>query len=69
MMIVEGSLGHYSSIYALAGTCFIWASLFYFLQYFVAKRKFFGILLGGTLEGAAGILMIVLYTLTNLGIM
>ena len=69
MMIVEGSLKHYSGIYALAATCFIWASGFYFLQYFVAKRKYFGIFLGGILEGCAAIGMIVLYILTNLGIM
>ncbi len=69
MMIVEGSLGHYSAIYALAGTCFVWASIFYFLQYFIAKRKYFGIILGGVLEGCAGILMIILYTLTNVGVM
>lgn len=29
-MIVEGVLGHFSTIYALGAVCYTWASVFYF---------------------------------------
>ena len=64
LMIVEGSLGHFTSIYALASICYIWASVFYFLQFFLAKRPK-GVLIGAILEGLAGIGMLVLFILTN----
>lgn len=67
LMIVEGVLGHYTSIYALASVCYIWASVFYSLQYFIAKRPK-GVLIGAILEGLAGIGMITLFILTNVGV-
>ncbi len=68
LMIVEGCLGHFSAIFAIATICFIWASVFYFCQYFVAKRPW-QVLIGAILEGLGGIAMIVLYILFNLGIL
>lgn len=64
LMIVEGVLGHFTSIYALASVCYVWASVFYFLQYFIAKRPR-AVLIGAILEGLAGIGMLVLFILTN----
>ena len=61
-MIVEGLLGHFSSIYALGTVCYTWASAFYFCQYFVAKRPK-GVLVGGVLHGLAAITMIVFFIL------
>lgn len=64
-MIVEGVLGHYTSIYALAAVCYAWASVFYFLQYFLAKRPW-PVLIGACLEGVAAIAMIVLFIVFSL---
>ena len=68
LVITEGCLGHFSAIFAIAAICFTWASVFYFCQYFVAKRPW-QVLVGAVLEGLGGITMIVLYILLNLGIL
>lgn len=68
MMIVEGVLGHISTIYILAAMCFLWAAVFYFLEYFVAKRKFAGIMIGAVLEILAFIFFMVRYILCVLGV-
>lgn len=44
----------------LGAVCYTWASVFYFCQYFVAKRPK-GVLVGGILHGLAAITMIVFY--------
>jgi hypothetical protein len=67
-MIVEGILGHRDSIFALAAVCFTWASVFYFFQYFVAKRRHFGIMLGAILEMVGALIMIANFILVNLGV-
>lgn len=69
LMIIEGALGHYTAIYAIGTVCFSWASIFYFCQYFVAKRKHFGIFLGAVLETLGALTMITLYILFNLGVL
>lgn len=69
MMITLGALGHLSSIWAIAAICFCWASLFYFLQYFVAKRRYTGILIGALLEGIGAIIAFVLFALFETGIL
>ena len=63
-VIVEGVLGHFSGVYAIAAICFLWASVFYTLQYFLAKRPW-QVLIGAVLNGTACIAMIVLYILAN----
>ena len=68
LLITEGYLGHFSAIFAIGAICFTWASVFYFCQYFVAKRPW-QVLIGAVLEGLGGITMIVLYILFNLGIL
>ena len=67
-MIAEGCLGHISAIFAIGAICFVWASVFYFCQYFVAKRPW-QVLIGAILEALGGITMLVLYILFNLGIL
>ena len=59
-MIIEGLLGHISTIYVVAFLCFTWASVFYTCQYFVAKRPV-GVLIGGILEALGAIAMFTLY--------
>ena len=67
-MIVEGCLGHFTAIYALASVCFTWASVFYFCQYFIAKRPK-GVLIGAILESLGAIIMLTLYVLFNIGVL
>lgn len=68
LIIVEGVLGHYSAIFAIAFVCFTWASVFYFCQFFVAKRRYVGILIGASLESLGAIAMLTLYILFNVGV-
>ena len=68
LLISESCLGHFSAIFAIAAICFTWASVFYFCQYFVAKRPW-QVLIGAVFEGLGGIIMIILYILLNLGML
>ena len=67
LMIVEGVLGHHTSIYAIATVCFTWASVFYFCSYFIAKRPW-QVLIGAVLEALGVIIMITNYILTTIGV-
>lgn len=66
LMIIEGALGHFTAIYALGSVCFTWASVFYFCQFFIAKRPW-QVLIGAVLEAAGAITMLVVYILYNMG--
>lgn len=66
-MIVEGILGRFSTIYLLGSICSIWASVFFFLQYFVAKRPK-GVIIGGVLHALGGIVWLVFYILYTVGV-
>ena len=68
LMITEGALGHFTAIYALGAVCYTWASVFYFGQFFLAKRPW-QVLIGAVLHGAAAIVMLVIYILVNMGVM
>lgn len=67
-MIIEGSLGHFTSIYSIASVILIWESVFYFCQYFLAKRPW-QVLIGGVLSALGAITMIVFYILYNVGVL
>lgn len=67
-MILEGLWGHYTSIYALASVCFIWASVFYFCKFFIAKRPW-QVLIGAVLHGLGALIMITNFILTIVGVM
>ena len=69
LMIVEGTLKHFSALYAIGFICFTWASVLYFCQYFVAKRRYIGILIGAVLEGLGAITMLTLYILFSIGVL
>lgn len=68
-MVVEGIMHSYTAIFALAFVCFIWASVFYFCQYFVAKRRYIGILIGAAFESLGAIAMLTLYILFSIGVL
>lgn len=64
-MIVEGALGHYTSIFALSAVCHGWACVLYLCQFFLAKRPW-QVLIGAVLYGIAFISMVVLYIISNI---
>ena len=66
-MIVLGALGQRSSIFAIAAICFTWASVFYFCQYFIAKRPK-AVLIGAVLEGLGACIMIANFILSTVGV-
>lgn len=65
LMIVEGLLGHFSSIYAISSICYAWASILYFCQFFLAKRPW-QVLIGAILHGLAFCAMLTLFILSSL---
>lgn len=68
LMIVEGAVGHFTSIYAIAFVCMSWAAVFYYCQYFIAKRPY-GVLIGAILETLGALAMLTLFVLTNVGVL
>ncbi|MBQ4556044.1 MAG: hypothetical protein IJA60_00170 [Clostridia bacterium] len=66
LMIIEGFQGHYTGLYALGAVCYTWASVFYFGQFFIAKRPL-GVLIGAVLHGIAAAVMITFYILYSIG--
>ena len=68
LMIIEGFLGHFTAVYAIAMVCYSWASVFYFCQFFIAKRPK-GVLIGGILHGIGALAMLTLYILFNTGVL
>lgn len=68
LMIIEGLKGHFTSIYALGAVCYTWASVFYFCQFFIAKRPK-GVLIGAFLHGIGALIMLAFFVLYNLGVL
>ena len=68
MMVLLGAFNCFLGLYAVAFVCFVWASVFYFCQYFIAKRPV-GVLIGGILESLGACIMIVLFILNLIGVM
>jgi len=68
LMILLGAFNCFLGLYAVATVCFAWASVFYFCQYFIAKRPV-GVLIGGIFEILGVCIMITLFVLTLLGVM
>ena len=65
-MIAFGALGNFTALYAIASICLIWASVFYFCQYFIAKRPY-GVLIGGVLSAIGAIIMFTFFILYTIG--
>ena len=68
LMIIEGVLGHFTSIYAIAFVCMTWAAVFYYCQFFIAKRPY-GVLIGAILETLGALTMLTLFILSNVGVL
>lgn len=66
-IVAEGALGHFSSVYAIASLCLLWASVFYALQYFLAKRPW-QVLIGSILNGLAFMFFFVRFILCVTGV-
>lgn len=64
LMITEGLKGHFTAIYALGAVCYTWASVFYFCQFFIAKRPK-GVLIGAVLHGLGALIMLAFFVLVN----
>ena len=67
-IIVFACLNMKEVCFAIGAICFTWASVFYFCQYFVAGRRFAGILIGAILEAVGMIAMTTLFALTVTGV-
>lgn len=66
-IIVEGALGHFSAVYAIACVCFLWAGVFYTLQFALAKRPW-QVLIGSILDGLAFVFFLVRFILYITGV-
>lgn len=66
IMLAEGLLGHFSTVYAVGMICSLWASVLYFCQFFIAKRPW-QVLIGGVLHGIAVCVLLFFYIKTNMG--
>ncbi len=67
-IITFGALGMRAVCFAIGGICFSWATTFYFCQYFIAKRKHVGILIGAIAELLGALVMIVNFILSIVGV-
>lgn len=67
-IITFGILGNFTALLATAFLCYLWAGVFYFCQYFVAKRPW-PVLIGAVLHSLAAITMLVLFILRCTGVL
>ena len=67
-IIVFAILNMKEVCFAIGAICFTWASVFYFCQYFVAGRRFAGIMIGAVLEAIGMVTMTTLFALTVTGV-
>ena len=65
-MITLGAMGVYTGLYAIATICLVWASVFYFCQYFLAKRPW-QVLIGAVLDCVGAIIMFTFFILFSIG--
>ena len=66
-IVAEAILGRKPVCFAIGAICFTWASVFYFCQYFIAKRPL-GVLIGAIFELLGALIMVTNYILANCGI-
>ena len=67
-MITLGAIGQFMGLYAIGFICFIWASVFYFCQYFLAKRPW-QVLIGAVLDSIGAIIMMTFFILYSIGVL
>ena len=68
LMIVMGAMGMFVGLYAIAFLCIAWESVFYFSQYFIAKRPW-QVLIGAVLSVIGAIIMFVFFILYSVGVL
>jgi len=68
LMITLGAMGVFTGLYAIASLCLIWASVFYFCQYFIAKRPW-QVLIGAILDSIGAIIMFTFFVLFSVGVL
>lgn len=68
LMITLGAIGNLAGLYAIAFSCLAWASVFYFCQYFVAKRPW-QVLIGAVLSTIGAVIMFVFFILYGIGVL
>lgn len=67
LIILEFALGHATAGFAISSLCYGWACVFYFCQYFVAKRPW-PVLIGAVLDGLAFAASITFFVLFCVGV-
>jgi len=65
-IITFGIQGNFTALYAIAFLCYLWAGVFYFCQYFIAKRPW-QVLFGAILHSLGAITMLVFFVLRCTG--
>ena len=68
LMITLGAMGVFTGLYAIASVCLVWASVFYFCQYFIAKRPW-QVLIGAILDSIGAIIMFTFFVLFSVGVL
>lgn len=68
LMITLGALGMFAGLYAIAFVCLAWASVFYFCQYFIAKRPW-QVLIGAVLNAIGAIIFFTFFILYSIGVL
>lgn len=68
LMITLGALGVFTGLYAIASICFVWAGVFYFCQYFIAKRPW-QVLIGAILDSIGAIIMFTFFILFSVSVL
>lgn len=68
LMVIQGALGHFESVYAISFICLTWSSVFYFCQFFIAKRPK-PVLIGAVLSTIGAGIMLAFYILYVAGVL
>lgn len=65
--VILGIMKMFAGLYAVYLVCLIWASVFYFCQYFIAKRPW-QILIGAVLYSIGAIIMVICFIIFAIGV-
>lgn len=68
LMVILGALGIFEGLYAIGIICFAWESVFYFCQYFLAKRPW-QVLIGAILSTFGAVIMLTFFILYSVGVL
>ena len=65
--VILGFNGLFAGLYAVYSVCLVWSSVFYFCQYFVAKRTWY-ILISAVLYSIGAVVTITFFILFTIGV-